>query len=89
MSATMDVLATAIILSSLHVINDATIPIIMAESCEMGTKYRLRPIADPIKLDLARSMAIFFDSFSCGEMTNIMEISVQETEYWGKDTKRR
>lgn len=54
----------------------------------MGTKYRLRPIADPIKLDLARSMAIFFDSFSCGEMTNIMEISVQETEYWGKDTKR-
>ncbi|MNT38627.1 hypothetical protein D3C72_1748300 [compost metagenome] len=74
-------------LSSLHVINDATMPIIMAYSCEIGTKYKLSPIAEPIKLDLARSIAIFFDSFSCGEMTSIIDMSVQETEYWGKDTK--
>jgi hypothetical protein len=41
-----------------------------------------------MKLDFARSMAIFLDSFSCGDMTRIIEIRVQETEYSGKDTNK-
>ena len=82
--ATIDVRATAIIFNALQMIKDDTMPMIMAWSCEIGTKYRLSPMAEPIKLDFARSIAIFLDSFSCGEMTRIIEINVHDTEYSGK-----
>ncbi|MNT52810.1 hypothetical protein D3C72_1898510 [compost metagenome] len=80
--------ATAIIFSALQMMREASIPIIIAYSCGIGTKYKLRPMAEPMKLDFARSMAIFLDSFSCGDITRIIEISVHETEYSGKDTNR-